>query len=89
MVNNLSRRSFLGIGSGAGGFVLGSAAGAGPKTLFSYAAEPMAFPWPYRGVWAPFEHTVELAAGEHQLSLGVVDRAGSVVDGFNFSLTAS
>ena len=50
MVNNLSRRSFLGIGSGAGGFVLGSAAGAGPKTLFSYAAEPMAFPWPYREV---------------------------------------
>jgi hypothetical protein len=50
MRNILSRRSFLSFGPGAGGFLLGSAAGARPRALSSGAAAVPVFPWPYREV---------------------------------------
>ncbi len=45
-------------------------------------------PWPYRGVWAPWEHEVELSPGEHRLAFRILDRSGEGADGFNVLLTA-
>lgn len=52
------------------------------------ADHPDDFPYPYRGVWVTWEIELQLAAGQHTVSLRVVDRELNNADGFNVSFDA-
>lgn len=40
--------------------------------------EPERFPWPFRGVWVPWQYTWNATPGVHRLSLRATDRSGQV-----------
>ncbi len=97
MHKHLSRRSFLGLGSGAGGFVLGSVAAAGPKTLLSRSAEPPAFPWPYREVdpaavrnraYISFDKGGCMFGVFEGIAASVADKLGNPYTNFPFALSS-
>lgn len=52
------------------------------------AQSPERFPWPYRGVWAPWELEHDFPPGEHTVSFRILDRGGRVADGFNMLIEA-
>jgi hypothetical protein len=52
------------------------------------AERPEDFPYPYRGVWVTWEIELQLAPGQHRISLRVVDRELNNADGFNLSFNA-